>query len=234
LYKGQKEEKMEKISIQAEKREGRGKGAARSLRRAGKVPATLYRAGQAQSIQLSRKELSKLINSVAGEQVMVDLQFADGDKKLALLKDFQVDPIGSELLHTDFFEVSLTETVKITVHVATHGEPVGVKRDAGLLQHPTREILIECLPDKIPGKIDIDISKLEIGQSVHVSDLKLEEGIKILTDPHEVIVNIVAPVVEVAAPAEEVVVTAAAEPELIKKGKKEEEGAAPDKEKKGK
>jgi large subunit ribosomal protein L25 len=234
LYKEQKEEKMEKISIQAEKREGRGKGAARSLRRAGKVPATLYRAGQAQSIQLSRKELSKLINSVAGEQVMVDLQFADGDKKLALLKDFQVDPIGSELLHTDFFEVSLTETVKITVHVATHGEPVGVKRDAGLLQHPTREILIECLPGKIPGKIDIDISKLEIGQSVHVSDLKLEEGIKILTDPHEVIVNIVAPVVEVAAPAEEVVVTAAAEPELIKKGKKEEEGAAPDKEKKGK
>jgi len=234
LYKEQKEEKMEKISIQAEKREGRGKGAARSLRRAGKVPATLYRAGQAQSIQLSRKELSKLINSVAGEQVMVDLQFADGDKKLALLKDFQVDPIRSELLHTDFFEVSLTETVKITVHVATHGEPIGVKRDSGLLQHPTREILIECLPDKIPGKIDIDIPKLEIGQSVHVSDLKLEEGIKILTDPHEVIVNIVAPAVEVAAPAEEVVVTAAAEPELIKKGKKEEEGAAPDKEKKGK
>ena len=225
---------MEKISIQAEKREGRGKGAARSLRRAGKVPATLYRAGQAQSIQLSRKELSKLINSVAGEQVMVDLQFGDGDKKLALLKDFQVDPIRSELLHTDFFEVSLTETVKITVHVATHGEPIGVKRDGGMLQHPTREILIECLPDKIPGKIDLDISKLEIGQSVHVSDLKLEEGIKILTDPHEVIVNIVAPVVEVAAPAEEVVVTAAAEPELIKKGKKEEEGAAPDKEKKGK
>ena len=225
---------MEKISIQAEKREGSGKGAARSLRRAGKVPATLYRAGQAQSIQLSRKELSKLINSVAGEQVMVDLQFADGDKKLALLKDFQVDPIRSELLHTDFFEVSLTETVKITVHVATHGEPIGVKRDAGLLQHPTREILIECLPDKIPGKIDIDISKLEIGQSIHVSDLKLEEGIKILSDPHEVIVNVVAAVAEAVAPAAEVVETAAPEPEVMKKGKKEEEGAAADKEKKGK
>jgi large subunit ribosomal protein L25 len=225
---------MERISIQAEKREVRGKGAARSLRRAGKVPATLYRAGQAQSIQLSRKELSKLINSVAGEQVMVDLQFADGDKKLALLKDFQVDPIRSELLHTDFFEVSLTETVKITVHVATHGEPIGVKRDAGLLQHPTREILIECLPDKIPGRIDIDISKLEIGQSIHVSDLKLEEGIKILSDPHEVIVNVVAAVAEAVAPAAEVVETAAPEPEVMKKGKKEEEGAAADKEKKGK
>lgn len=234
MYKVQKEEKMEKISIQAEKREGSGKGAARSLRRAGKVPATLYRAGQALSIQLSRKELSKLINSVAGEQVMVDLQFADGDKKLALLKDFQVDPIRSELLHTDFFEVSLTETVKITVHVATHGEPIGVKRDGGMLQHPTREILIECLPDKIPGKIDLDISKLEIGQSIHVSDLKLEEGIKILSDPHEVIVNVVAAVEEAAAPAAEAVEAVAAEPEVVKKGKKEEEGAAPDKEKKGK
>lgn len=221
---------MEKMSIQAEIREGQGKGAARSLRRSGKVPATLYRAGNAQSIQLARKELAKLINSVGGEQVMVDLQFADGNK-LALLKDFQIDPVRSELLHTDFFEVSLTEAIKITVHVATHGEPVGVKRDGGILQHPLREILIECFPDKIPGKIDIDISKLEIGQAFHVSDLKLEEGIKILTDGHEVIVNVVEPVEEAAPVAE--AAPAAAEPEVAKKGKKEEEGAAAP-EKKGK
>jgi large subunit ribosomal protein L25 len=234
LYKEQKEEKMERISIQAEKREGSGKGAARSLRRAGKVPATLYRAGEAQSIQLSRKELSRLVNSVAGEQVMVDLQFTDGEKKLALLKDFQVDPIRSELLHTDFFEVSLTETVRVTVHVATKGEPIGVKRDGGILQHPIREIMIECLPDKIPGKIEVDISKLEVGQSLHVSDLKLEEGVKVLTDPGEVIVNVVAAVEEVAAPVAEVAAApAAAEPEVIKKGKKEEEAAAAP-EKKGK
>jgi len=225
---------MEKISIQAEKREGAGKGSARTLRRDGKVPAVLYRAGKAQSIQLSSKELSKLINTVAGEQVMVDLLFADGDKKLALLKDFQVDPIGGELLHTDFFEVSLTETVRISVHVSTTGEPIGVKRDGGMLQHPIREIQIECLPDKIPGKIEVDISKLEVGQSVHVSDLKLEEGVKILTDLHEVIVNVVAAVEEAAAPAAEAVEAVAAEPEVVKKGKKEEEGAAPEKEKKGK
>jgi len=222
---------MEKMSIQAEKREGQGKGAARSLRRSGKVPATLYRAGNAQSIQLSRKELAKLINSVGGEQVMVDLQFADGVNKLALLKDFQVDPVRSELLHSDFFEVSLTEAIKITVHVATHGEPVGVKRDGGILQHLLREILIECFPDKIPGKINIDISKLEIGQAMHVSDLKLEEGVKILTDLHEVIVNIVEPIVEVAPVVEAAPVVA--EPEVAKKGKKEEEGAATP-EKKGK
>jgi large subunit ribosomal protein L25 len=224
---------MEKISIQAEKREAHGKGVARTLRREGKVPATLYRAGKAQSIQLSRKELANLINSVKGEQVMVDLQFADGDKRLALLKDFQVDPIRSELLHTDFFEVSLTETVRITVHVTTHGEPIGVKRDGGILQHPVREISIECLPDSIPGKIDIDISKLEIGQSLHVSDLKLGEGIKVLSDLHEVIVNVVEPIVEEAAPVAEAAPTVA-EPEVVaKKGKKEEE-AAPAAEKKGK
>ena len=224
---------MERISIQAEKREGAGKGIARTLRREGKVPAVLYRAGKAQSIQLSRKELSKLINKVAGEQVMVDLQFADGEKKLALLKNFQVDPIRSELLHTDFFEVSLTETVRITVHVTTKGEPIGVKRDGGILQHPIREILIECLPDNIPGKIEVDISKLEVGQSLHVSDLKVEEGIKILTDPHEVIVNVVESAVEVAPVAAEVAAPVTAEPEVIKKGKKEEEGAAAP-EKKGK
>ena len=94
--------------------------------------------------------------------------------------------------------------------------------------------MIECLPDKIPGKVEVDISKLEVGQSVHVSDLKLDEGVKILSDPHEVIVNVVAAVEEAAAPAAEAVEAAVAEPEVIKKGKKEEEGAAPDKEKKGK
>lgn len=217
---------MERISIAAEKREGLGKGLARSLRREGKVPAVLYREGKSQSIKLSKKELSKLINSMSGEQVMVDLQFSDGEKKLALLKDYQVDPIKGELLHTDFFEVSLTEEVRISVHVTTIGEPIGVKRDGGILQHTLREVEIECLPDKIPGKISVDISKLEVGQSVHVSDLKFEEGIKVLTDPGDVIVTVIAPIVEEVAPAAvEAAAPAAAEPEVIKKGKKEEEAA---------
>lgn len=213
---------MEKVSLAAEKREEHGKGAARTLRRAGMVPAVLYREGRAQSIKINRKELAKLINTVAGEQVMVDLNFADGDRKLALLKNFQVDPLKRELLHTDFFEVSLTEKVRITVHVATFGEPIGVKRDAGILQHVLREIEIECLPDHIPGKIEIDISKYELGQSLHVGDLKLGEGIKLITDPHEVVVTVTAPIVEAAKAAEGA--EAAAEPEVAKKGKKEEAG----------
>ncbi|MEJ2684217.1 MAG: 50S ribosomal protein L25 [Candidatus Sulfobium sp.] len=215
---------MEKFSIAAEAREGQGKGAARSLRREGMVPAVLYREGRAQSIKLSGKELSKLINTIKGEQVMVNLQFAGGEKKLALLKDYQVDPIKGELLHTDFFEVSLSEEVRVTAHVVTTGEPIGVKRDAGILQHVLREVEIECLPDKIPGRIEVDISTLEIGQAVHVSDLRFEEGIKVLTDPGDVIVTVTAPAVEAAPAAEEAAAAVeTAEPEVAKKGKKEEE-----------
>lgn len=218
---------MERLSIVAEKREEQGKGVARSLRRDGMVPAVLYRGGGSQSIKLVKKDLAKLINSMSGEQVMVDLQFKDGEKKLALLKDYQVDPIRGELLHTDFFEVSLTEEVRIPIHVTTVGEPIGVRRDGGILQHTLREVMIECLPDKIPGKTSVDISKLEVGQSIHVSDLRFEEGIKVLNDPNDVIVTVVAAAVEAAPVAAEAVaeVAAPAEPEVVKKGKKEEEGA---------
>lgn len=213
---------MERTTINVEKREETGKGAARSLRRQNMVPAILYRGGGSIPIKLPKKEITQFINTISGEQVMINLQFKDGENKLALMKEFQVDPTKRELLHADFFEVSLTEKVKVRVHITTTGEPIGVKRDRGILQNLLREIEIECLPDKIPGYIKIDISELEIGQSFHVSDVKLGEDIKVLTDPAEVIVNVIAPAVEEAAPAE-VVAPVVTEPEVIKKGKKEEE-----------
>jgi len=157
---------------------------------------------------------------------MVNLQFADGESRLALMKDYQVDPIKGELLHADFFEVSLTEEVKVTVHITAIGDSIGVKRDGGILQYLLREIEVECLPDKIPGHIETDISGLEIGQSVRVSDLKVGEGIKILSNPEEVIVNVIAPAVEAAPPAEAAVAAPeVTEPEVTKKGKKEEKEA---------
>jgi len=219
---------MERVSLSAERRERHGKGVARSLRREGMVPAVVYRGGSAESIKLSKKALAKLINSAAGDQVMVNLEFSNGDKKLVLLKDYQVDPVKGELLHSDFFEVSLTEEIRVTVHIATVGEPIGVKRDAGILQHTLREVEIECLPDRMPGKVEIDISRLELGQAIHVSDLVFDEGIKVLTEPGEVVVTVTAPVVEAAPEAE--TVAAEAEPEVAKKGKKEEE--APEKKEK--
>lgn len=215
---------MDRINIRAMKRQETGKGAARALRRNNMIPAVFYRGGSSIPIKFSKKELSQFINKTSGEQVMVNLQFEDGESRPALMKDYQVDPCKSELLHTDFFEVSLTEKIKVTVHTTPVGEPIGVKRDGGILQYLFREIEVECLPDNIPGRIEIDISGLEIGQSYHVSDLQLGEEIKVLTDPEEVIFNIIAPIVEEVAPAEvaapEIETT---EPEVIKKGKKEEE-----------
>jgi len=215
---------MERMIINVEKREEVGKGAARSLRRGNRIPAILYRGGDSQPVKFSRKEILQFINSTTGKQVMVNLQFGDGSSKLALMKDYQVDPVKGDLLHVDFFEVSLTEKVKVPVHVTIVGESIGVKRDGGILQYLLREIEVECLPDKIPGRIELDISGLEIGQSLHVSDIKLGEGVKVLTDPDEVIVNVIAPAVEeVAAPVEAAAAPEITEPEVIKKGKKEEE-----------
>ena len=215
---------MERVTIHVDKREEKGKGAARSLRRNEMIPAVLYRGGGSLPIKINKKEVMQFINTTSGEQIMVNLEFSDGDSKLALMKEFQVDPAKRELLHADFFEVSLTEKLKLSVPVSTTGEPVGVKRDGGILQNVLREIEIECLPDKIPGHIRVDISNLEIGQSFHVRDLDLGSDVKIFTDPQEVIANIVAPIVEEVAPAEAAAATAeAAEPEIAKKGKKEEE-----------
>lgn len=213
---------MERMNINVEKREEVGKGAARSLRRKNMIPAVLYRAGDSLPVQFSKKDLSRFINATAGEQIMVNLQFGDGSSRFALMKDYQTDPADGELLHADFFEVSLTEEVKVTVHVTLVGEPIGVRRDSGILQYLLREIEVECLPDKIPGHIEADISNLEIGQSIRVGDLKLGEGINVLNDLDEVIINIVAPAVEEVAPVE-VAAPEIKEPEVIKKGKKEEE-----------
>jgi len=221
---------MERITINVEKREETGKGAARSLRRKDVVPGILYRGGGSLPIKLPKKEVMQFINTTSGQQVMVTLHFSDGESKLALIKEFQVDPLRRELLHADFFEVSLTEKLKVNVRILVTGEPIGVKRDNGILQHHLREIEIECLPDKVPGHVDIDASGLEIGQALHVRDLILGEDIRVITDPGEVIVNVIAPLVEAAAPTEEAApAEAAAEPEVVKKGKKEEEKAEEEK-----
>ncbi|MDI6729478.1 MAG: 50S ribosomal protein L25 [Thermodesulfovibrionales bacterium] len=211
---------MERVTLGVEKREKSGKGGARSLRRSGIIPAILYKAGNSLPVQLSGKELSRFVSRTAGEQVIVNLQFPDGTKQ-AIVKDYQVDPVMGNLLHVDFQEISATEAIRVMVHVAIKGEAIGVKRDKGVLQHGLREIEIECLPDKIPGHVDVDVTNMGLGQAIHVSDLKLGEGIKVLTDPDEVLATVIAVKEEVAAP--EAAPVEIVEPEVIKKGKKEEE-----------
>lgn len=210
---------MDRVTLNVDKREKSGKGVARSLRRGSIIPAVIYRGGASMPLQLSARELSQFISRTAGEQVIVNLKFSD-DMKQAIVKDYQIDPVMGNLLHVDFQEISATEVLRVHVHVVISGEAVGVKRDKGMLQHGIREIEIECLPDAIPGHISVDVSGLLIGQAVHVSDIKLSDSIRILTDPDEMLATVIN-VKEEAAVAE----TAAekAEPEVVKKGKKTEE-----------
>lgn len=210
---------MQALTLGAEKRNKVGKGIARSLRRKGFIPAVIYKGGDSIPIQLSTKEFAQFITKTAGEQVVVNIDLS-GETKQALLKDYQVDPIMGSLLHADFQEISATEAIRVMVHIVISGEAIGVKRDNGILQYGLREVEIECLPSSIPGHIDVDVSNLGVGQSIHVSDLKLAEGIRILTDPDELIVTVTTLKEEVAAPE---AVSEAVEPEIIKKGKKAEE-----------
>ncbi|MCX8030955.1 MAG: 50S ribosomal protein L25 [Thermodesulfovibrionales bacterium] len=209
---------MEIVNLTAQKRQKVGKGIARQLRRKGYVPAVIYRGGDSLPIQLDSKEFSFFINKTGGEQLLVNLNFPD-ETKQALIKDYQTDPIKGTIIHADFQEVTSTETVRVMVHIIVHGEPVGVKRDNGILQYGLREIEIEGLPQDIPGHIDVDVSNLLIGQSVHVSDLKLGEKIRILSEPDELIATVTAIKEEVITEVSSETV----EPEVIKKGKKTEE-----------
>jgi large subunit ribosomal protein L25 len=208
---------MEKVTLNVEKRQRLGKGGARSLRRQGMIPAVIYRAGDSIAVQLSERELSQFVSRTAGEQVIANLSLG-GDQKQAIVKDYQVDPVLGHLLHVDFQEILATEEIRVTVHVVTVGEAVGVKRDGGILQFGVREIEVQCLPADITGRVEVDISQLGIGQAVHVRDLSLPEGVRVLTDPEEFIVAVAAVKEEVVAAPE--VVAEAAEPEVIKKGKK--------------
>jgi large subunit ribosomal protein L25 len=215
---------MEKILLKAEKRSETGKGSARSLRRRELLPAVIYSDGKSTPIKLQRKEIVRLISSGVGEHALINLALSDGKSKTAehpsLIKDYQSDPVTNELLHVDFMEVSLKKKIKITIPIVILKEPAGIKK-GGILQHHIREIEIECFPTEIPEGVEVDAGFIEIGHSLHVSDLQMIEGIKILTDPHEVILSVSAPVVEEEAPTE-AAEEEAAEPELVKaKGKEE-------------
>ncbi|UCD35003.1 MAG: 50S ribosomal protein L25 [Nitrospiraceae bacterium] len=224
---------MEKILVKADTRPELGKGGARSLRRMGMLPAVVYSGGQATPIKVHGKEMSKLIFSGVGEHALITIELNEDGSKTSehpvLVKDYQTDPVSDELLHVDFIEVSLQEMVEVMVPLDIVKQPVGVKM-GGILQHLLREVEVECLPTQIPDKIKIDASAVDIGHSLHVSDLQVPEGIKIVTDPGEVILLVSAAAVEEAAPAEE---AAAPEPELVKgKGKEEQEPAKEEKKEK--
>ncbi len=217
---------MEKILVRADKRSEIGKGSARSLRRIGLLPAVVYANGNSTPIKVNSREISKLISSGVGEHALITIELDEDGAKTSehpvLVKDYQLDPVTNELLHVDFLEVSLKKNVKVTVPLVIIKQPAGIKM-GGILQYRLREVEVECLPTQIPDKIEVDAEFIEIGHSLHASDLPQQEGIKIHTDPGEVILTVSAPVIEEPAPVE-AVEEEAAEPELVKiKGKEEVE-----------
>ena len=215
---------MEQIPLEAFIRNQTGKGPARAMRRNGNVPAVFYGPETQPLLLYIRKlDLEKVFKKQAGENILFQLQIKGGEQdlsKTAMIKELQRNPVSRAYLHTDFYEISLTKELDVEVGIRVVGKSPGVEK-GGILQEVSRELAIRCLPITIPDHIEVDVSSLEIGDSIHVRDLQLAPGIKILTDPLVTIVNVVPPIEEKAAGE---AAEAAGEVEVVaKKGKAKEE-----------
>ena len=217
---------MAVIPLGGTRRENLGKGGARKARAAGQIPGVLYGHGeQPVPVSVGAREFELALRGHKGGNPIVNLAVAGGEYT-ALIRDVQYDPLTHDILHLDFQHISLTETIEVKVTVHLTGLPVGVKDGGGILETILREIEVRCLPTAIPSSIEVDVSHLNIGDSVHVSDIAVTD-VTILNDPAETIATVVPPtVMEEKAPEAAVVEGAPAEPEVIAKGKKEEEEAA--------
>jgi large subunit ribosomal protein L25 len=212
-----------KFELAATVREQAGKGVARAMRRAGKIPAVLYGQGECMLLSVSPTSLTKILKSHAGSSALIALTI-EGAKsnpnRTALLRDYQLDPVSGAVLHADLFEVSMSKPIRVKVPIqVVGGTPVGVK-EGGVLHHNLRELYIECLPSALPDHIEIDASGLAIGSGVHVKELTVSEGIRLLDDAEQMVVSVAAPLSD--AKLEALLTSGAAagaEPEVIAKGK---------------
>jgi large subunit ribosomal protein L25 len=216
------------ISVEAELRDGGGKGAARKLRRGGKIPAVLYGAKrQTVSLTLNPRDVAAVLHSEAGHNTIFEVKVKGGENTAVMIVDYQREPVHGAFLHVDLKRIAMDQSIRVKVPIETQGEAIGVKTDGGILELVTREIEIECLPTDIPDQITIDVSPLAMNQNFRVSDLKLGANLRVLTDADRVIAHVIAvKEVEVAPAPVEGAEAAPAEPEVIKKGKAEtgEEG----------
>jgi large subunit ribosomal protein L25 len=213
----------EAITVRAELRAGRGKNDARRLRARGMVPLTVYGGGgEAVSAAAPLRELAAILRSESGHNTVFTLDVEGVGASEVLFLDRQIDPVKGRLVHADLRRLVQGEEIEVTVRLELEGEAEGVKEEGGILEQLLREVEIRCRPGIIPDSIRADVSALKVHEMLHVSDLRVAEGVTILTDP-ETAVATVAVVreeqVEERTPEEEV-----AEPEVIGKGKKEEEG----------
>ena len=211
------------IQLKAEPRNAAGTTASKALRKAGKVPATIYgRHQQPQSLQLDAHALSLAMSKSGGEHVLVNLEIAGGGTSLALIQDVQHHPLKRHILHLDFHALKEDEVMHTSVPIIGFGESVGVKTGGGLLEQIIRALEVSCLPKDLPENVTIDVSNMNIGDSIHVNEVALPAGVTALNPPDAVVFHLAAPTVE--AEPEPAAEAAAAAPEVLKEKK---EGEAP-------
>ena len=216
-------------SIAADRRQGTGKGAARAGRRSGRIPGVLYgHDEESVTVSVDALELNRLIQSISVENTIVNLEVKGEKEPLkVLIREVQRHPYRDDVLHIDFFHIAMDEKIHVEVPVVLVGVPIGVKDKGGVVDHQLREIETYCLPADIPEKIEIVISELDIGNSIHVGDLELPD-LEIQTDLDRSVVAVLAPTV-IVEPEEEEVEEELLEPELVgKEGEAEEETAPAD------
>jgi large subunit ribosomal protein L25 len=217
-------------TLEAVKREGRGKNEANRLRAAGRIPAVLYgartegKAPEGVAVAVDPKALMRILHSDSGANTLISLKVAGAESRV-MVKEYQLDPVTHTLLHADFYALAMDKAIVVTVPIVLKGESRGVKLQGGMVDFLTRDIHVECLPSDIPTHIDVDITELGLHDSVRVREL-VTEGTKWkpITEPETMIVHVVMPKAEEsAAAAADAATASAAEPEVIKKGKADEE-----------
>ena len=215
---------MERPVLVVEPREGLKKGNARKLRAKGFIPAVFYGPrSKTVSLTVNPKELIRTLETDAGGNVLIDLDIRAGetsDRKVVMVKDIQIDPLQRVILHADFYEVAMDEMVTVEVPIHLVGKSEGVKI-GGILEQVRRVLQIQCLPGEIPKYIDVDVSALMIGDSIHVQDIQMEKA-KIIADSNFTIATVVPPIAEEKKVVEEEVVEAAAEGEAAEEKEKKE------------
>jgi large subunit ribosomal protein L25 len=216
--------------LDAIERTSRGKNEARRLRVSGRIPAVVYGGKDGgKPIAVDPKMLAKILRTEQGANTLIALNVPGAGNARVLVREYQLDPVTHELLHADFYRVAMDKLLRVQVTVVPLGEPKGVKQQGGVLDIVHRQIEIECLPADIPNNIEVDVSELMVGQSIRVKDIATSSKWKAITDAEIMLLHVIIPKVEeVAVVADAAAVGAAvapAEPEVIKKGKKDEEAA---------
>ncbi len=226
-------------TLEANRRETLGKNEARRTRRAGRVPAVVYGAAtegasrEATSIDVDPKALLRILHSDSGANTLISLKLGDANDKV-LVRDYLLDPVTHAILHADFYRVAMDKLLQITVPVVVKGEAKGVKLQGGILEFVRREIEIECLPSDIPEHVEVDVTELMVHDGVRVRDIAQQSKWKPLIDGDTMLVHVILPKAEESAAAADATAapTATSEPEVLKKGKKDEDADKKDDKKK--